>query len=108
MSEPSRPPVPTTRLVTRLLFVFYILYCIEAGIFLVWAPWTAFWNRTFVSLPWSGLGRWMIDPWIRGAITGFGLIHLVWGLHDLERWYSRGARRRRATPRDREHERIAP
>lgn len=100
MSEPSRPTTPFARLVNRLLFVFYILYCVEAGIFLAWAPWTDFWTRTFVALPWGDFGPWLLDPWVRGAVTGFGLIHLVWGLHDLEAWFSRGGRRRKRNSAD--------
>lgn len=97
MSETPPRPTPLTRFSFRLMFILYVLYCIEAGIFLAWAPWTGFWERTFVSLPWPEIGRWMLNPWGRGAVTGFGLMHLVWGLHDLERWFG-GRSRRRQVP----------
>lgn len=94
-STPPSDPRPSVlvRLLPRLLYALYILYCVEAGVFLAWIPWTGFWERTFMALSWPALGQWMLDPWIRGAVTGFGAVHLVWGIHDLERWLSRGARR---------------
>lgn len=109
MSETPLRSAPLTRITSRLLFVVYVLYCIEAGIFLAWAPWTGFWERTFVSLPWLEIGRLMLDPWIRGAVTGFGLVHLVWGLHDLERWFAGRARRETpAAPTGSRHEQVSP
>lgn len=68
-------------LFTRIVF---ILYCIEAGIFLCWAPWSGFWERSLGGLPSLRLAALMLDPWARGAVTGFGLVHLVWGIHDLQ------------------------
>jgi hypothetical protein len=109
MSETLPRSARPTRITSRLLFALYVLYCIEAGIFLVWAPWTTFWERTCVSLPWIEVGRLMLVPWVRGAVTGFGLMHLVWGLHDLERWFAGGSRRR-PTPAGAgsRHEQLSP
>ena len=65
----------------------FVLYCIETGLFLVIAPWRDFWivliDRSALSQ--ARLGPLLLEPWTRGAVTGFGLIHLVWGVHDLER-----------------------
>lgn len=68
---------------TRLLFV---IYCVEAGLFLVIAPWRDFWDlliaRSALSL--AHLEPFLLQPWVRGAVSGFGLVHLIWGVHDLE------------------------
>ena len=66
-----------------LLLIFFILYCFEAGLFLVIAPWNTAWDRVVVQLPLSSLRGLLLTPSFRGAISGFGLVHLVWGLHDL-------------------------
>ena len=29
-----------------------------------------------------------LRPWVRGLVTGFGAVHLVWGAHDLDAWLS--------------------
>ncbi len=69
-----------------LLRVLFVIYCVEAGLFLVIAPWREFWSllvsRSALSQVY--LGAFFMLPWVRGAVTGFGLIHLVWGIHDLE------------------------
>ena len=64
----------------RLLFVFY---CLEAGAFLCAAPWLPTWDRTMVQLPPRALRELLLEPALRGALSGFGMVHLVWGFHDL-------------------------
>ena len=68
---------------------FFVLYCIEAGVFLVMAPWSGAWEGLMAHFPVWNLHRLLLTPAGRGAITGFGLIHLVWGAHDLESWLAR-------------------
>lgn len=63
-------------------FVF-ILYCMTVGLVLLVAPWMQGWDRMVASLvPIPGL-RLLGVPLMRGALSGFGLVHLVWGVHDL-------------------------
>jgi hypothetical protein len=33
-----------------------------------------------------GVGALLGAPIVRGAVSGFGLVHFVWGAHDLLRW----------------------
>lgn len=69
---------------TDLFFlVLFILYCLEAGLFLVLAPWNAGWDRLAFQIPSTLLRDLLLTPAFRGAVTGFGLVHLLWGLHDL-------------------------
>ncbi|HTQ79465.1 MAG TPA: hypothetical protein VMM92_05675 [Thermoanaerobaculia bacterium] len=75
--------------VFRLLFV---LYCCEAGVFLVLAPWGPMWDRTLSHLPLGIFAGLFLHPVFRGAVSGFGLVHLVWGVNDLQlllRWRRR-------------------
>jgi len=65
-------------------FVF-VLYCTVVGLVLVLAPWTPGWDQLVLHLPEPGL-RLMGSTVARGALSGFGLVHLVWGLHDLGRF----------------------
>ncbi len=67
-----------------MLRLFFILYCFEAGLLLLFAPWSPEWDRILMQLvPFQMLRGLLLQPWLRGAITGFGLVHLVWGAHDL-------------------------
>ncbi len=80
----------TNRSVIRVLFV---LYCIEVGVLLALAPWSANWDRAVVQIPVDSLRLALLHPGVRGAFTGFGLVHLVWGAHDLDLWLLERSRR---------------
>lgn len=60
----------------------FILYCTTIGVALLFLPWSPGWDRLVMHLPWESL-RWLSSPAWRGAITGFGLVHLVWSTHEL-------------------------
>lgn len=64
--------------------VLFIVYCVEAGIFLVLAPWSRGWDMAVLHLPIASVYAFGLHPALRGGVTGFGLMHLVWGVHDLE------------------------
>jgi hypothetical protein len=69
---------------SSLFRILFILYCIEAGTFLVLAPWSPVWDRMLVQVASEVLRTLGLSPVVRAAVTGFGLIHLVWGAHDLD------------------------
>jgi hypothetical protein len=78
--------------VRRLLVAAYL---VEAGLLLVVAPWTASWQRNYfgVLLPW--LGEFMLNEFVRGAVSGIGVITASAGLRDLTAAiYARHAERR--------------
>ena len=70
-------------LVFRILF---IIYCLEAGLLLALLPWTQIWDRIVLGLPIVELRHLGLEPLARGTVTGFGLVHLVWVVHDIAGW----------------------
>lgn len=67
--------------------VLFVVYCLEAGLFLVVLPWTPTWDRLALLGPMGSLAGargFLGASWLRGAVTGFGLAHLVWAVHDLD------------------------
>jgi hypothetical protein len=76
------------------LSILFVGWCLGVGTLLVYAPWLPVWARW--TAPWTA--PWVHDllqhPALRGAISGFGLYHLVWGTHDLDRLLSRYLRSR--------------
>jgi hypothetical protein len=58
-------------------------YLIEAGLLLIVAPWTNSWQHNYFVLVLPALGRAMLNEFVRGAISGIGLITLFSGLRDL-------------------------
>ena len=72
--------------------LFFALYCLEAGIFFTIVPWTRVWTLN----PWLhgnlAIAMWADNPYVRGFVSGFGVIHLIVGMRDLVR-LSRARRR---------------
>jgi hypothetical protein len=52
-------------------------------VLLVVGPWTAWWSQNFFAraVPW--LGDWMASGFVRGGVTGVGLLTTGAGLRDL-------------------------
>ena len=80
---------------SQLFKILFILYCVEAGVFLAFVPWSTLWERHLLELPWVGVRAFGMHPLWRGALTGFGLVHLVWGVHDLDLLLSQWRRKAR-------------
>jgi hypothetical protein len=80
---------------SRLTVIFYIVLCLEAGVVLTVAPWV---------LHWFGLGDWgdnfflvfaaqktgfpnlqqaVASGWVRGAVTGLGLLNLAMAFWEM-------------------------
>jgi hypothetical protein len=63
-----------------LLFAAYFL---EAGLILIVAPWSAFWDRNFFAAAMPVLRDVAASPYARGAVSGLGLVTLLAGVADL-------------------------
>ncbi len=68
-------------IVSRIIF---ILYCVEAGAVLLFVPWSAGWEHGVLRIPISEVRYLFLHPLVRGGLSGLGLVHLVWGAHDLD------------------------
>lgn len=77
---------------STFLSLLFVLYCAEAGVLLIFAPWSPVWDRTVVQLPFLGLRGMLLHPLARSAVSGFGIVHLIWGAHDLYMLLRRKAR----------------
>ncbi|MEM6795039.1 MAG: hypothetical protein AAF725_13760 [Acidobacteriota bacterium] len=66
----------------RLLLFVFVVYCTTVGVILTMLPWSPAWDRMISLLALPALS-FLEAPLSRGAMSGFGLVHLVWGMHDL-------------------------
>ncbi len=79
---------------SRLTVIFYILLCMEAGVFLTllpwWQPWgMGDWGDNFflvmvaqkTGMP--ALQRAVASGWVRGAVTGLGLLNLAMAFWEM-------------------------
>lgn len=64
---------------------------------LLLAPWSPAWDRTVSRIPSLTIQVLLAHPAFRGAVSGFGLVHLVWGVHDLDQWLARRKLREHST-----------
>jgi hypothetical protein len=65
---------------SRLLVVAYFL---EMGLVLTVVPWSVFWERNFFAESVPGLLPVIQNNFIRGAVSGLGIVNLMTGLSDL-------------------------
>jgi hypothetical protein len=56
---------------------------VEAGIVLLVMPWTQYWDHNYFVRASRVLEPTLASPWLRGAISGVGLVTLFAGLADL-------------------------
>jgi hypothetical protein len=67
----------------RLLQLLFGFYFLEAGLFLVLAPWSRLWTvRVVVPAP-ASLEPLLASPAFRGFVAGIGLLHLALAVRDL-------------------------
>jgi hypothetical protein len=79
---------------SRLTVIFYILLCLEAGVFLTllpwWQPWgMGDWGENFFLVMvaqktgFVGLQRAVASGWVRGAVSGIGLLNLAMAFWEI-------------------------
>jgi hypothetical protein len=60
-----------------------VAYFLEAGILLVVVPWSGFWERNYFAQAVPVLGAITANFFVRGAVSGLGLINVAAGLSGL-------------------------
>lgn len=73
----------------KITVIVYILICFEVGILLIVLPWTQYWDDNFflyfitgkLNRPW--FPAFMTSGYVRGAVTGLGVLNILAGLRDI-------------------------
>jgi hypothetical protein len=80
---------------SRLSVVFYIILCLEIGIVLTVLPWVPHgwlglsdWGNNYFLLLAAhktgyGVQRFVASGWVRGAVSGIGIVNLAMGFWEL-------------------------
>ena len=63
--------------------LFFALYCLEAGLFFVVVPWTRLWTLNPLLHSNAAITLIAANPFVRGFVSGFGLVHLIIGIKDI-------------------------
>jgi hypothetical protein len=67
-------------LLTRFLFAAYFL---EAGLVLIVAPWSVFWDHNFFTSALPFVDPLASSPFVRGGVSGIGLVTALAGFAEL-------------------------
>ena len=59
------------------------------GLLLVLLPWSSFWDRNYFAELVPALGAWLTNNYVRGAVTGLGVVNLLAALADLSELVTR-------------------
>jgi len=62
---------------------------IEAGLLLVLIPWSAFWDRNYFADAVPGLHDFITNNFVRGAVSGLGVLNLFAALSELADMFGR-------------------
>jgi hypothetical protein len=72
-----------------MFMIVYVLFCIELGLVLLALPWvTSYWFGGSLLSQWPELQRILQSGFVRGAISGLGLLDIWLGISEAVR-YSR-------------------
>lgn len=64
----------------RLLLVAFFL---EVGLLLIVLPWSGFWEGNYFGHAWPPIGPLLSNDFIRGAVSGLGVVNVVAGFFEL-------------------------
>ncbi len=77
----SLEPVPRHVIwIHRISMVVFVVFCIELGLFIAVLPWISVWNSNSFVLTHPGLRDFIGNNFVRGAISGIGIIDLWIGI----------------------------
>jgi hypothetical protein len=62
----------------------YVVFFVQVGLLLIVMPWwPAFWEHNYFALAWPPLRTFLSNNFVRGAVSGLGLVNLCAGFADL-------------------------
>jgi hypothetical protein len=70
---------------TRLLRVVLLLLWLELGLMLILVPWSDMWDINYFLYQYPALGLIMKNPYLRGAVSGLGLMNVLFALEAFRR-----------------------
>jgi hypothetical protein len=64
----------------RILLVIEVIFFVELGMVLLVIPWTLLWQQNNLTIGYPALKQFVEYPFVRGAISGLGLLNLWIGI----------------------------
>jgi hypothetical protein len=85
MAIPSPQQRPVYHWYHKMSAVIFITFCLEIGLFLLIFPWTDYWPVNFFSTAVPALGAYWDSMYLRGAVSGLGVVNLYISLIEIFR-----------------------
>ena len=63
--------------------MIYVAFFVEVGLLLIVVPWSSFWEQNYFAARWPALLPMVKNNFVRGAVSGLGVVNLIAGLADL-------------------------
>lgn len=77
-------PVPAPVWLQRLSLGVLVIFCLYLGLLISVLPWwQEMWDRNPMLLQHPALRRFLMQGWVRGAVSGLGLLDLWIGVSEL-------------------------
>jgi hypothetical protein len=81
----EQPPTRVVRWHSRILGFCIVIFALEIGLFLIAFPWTQWWEMNWVPLHAPALAHLWLSRYLRGAITGLGILDVYIAFAELFR-----------------------
>jgi hypothetical protein len=72
-------------MMNRVLRVVLLLLWLELGLALILVPWSEVWDMNYFLYQYPGLAFFVRNSFLRGAITGLGLMNVLFALEAFRR-----------------------
>ena len=82
---PVAVPKPTYHWYHIMSAVVFITFCLEMGLYLLIVPWTDSWEGNFFSGLLPQMKTWWGSLYVRGAVSGLGVVNLYISLIEIFR-----------------------
>ena len=69
----------------RIFRVVMLLFWLELGLVLVLAPWSDIWEANFFLYQYPALGFFLKNPFLRGGISGLGVMNVFLSIEAFRR-----------------------
>jgi hypothetical protein len=83
---PPQKPKRRQLWLKRFWLVVFVLFCLEVGIILTVVPWTRVWAENSLLLGHPRLHDWLQQNFVRGLISGLGLVDIWMGIAEAVRY----------------------
>jgi hypothetical protein len=69
----------------RILRVILLLLWLELGLLLILMPWSEVWDVNYFMYQYPGLALFVMNPYLRGMISGLGALNVLFALEAFRR-----------------------